>query len=131
MPKFSSKSKLRLATCHQDIQDVFNEVVKHFDCSVLEGHRSEEDQNTANEKGFSQVRWPDSTHNAVPSLGIDVVPDPIDWEDRERFTYFAGVVRGIAWSMGINLRWGGDWDRDTQVNDNKFDDLPHFELVPA
>jgi len=30
--------------------------------------------------------------------------------------------------MGIRLRWGGDWDGDTELDDNKFDDLPHFEL---
>jgi peptidoglycan L-alanyl-D-glutamate endopeptidase CwlK len=27
------------------------------------------------------------------------------------------------------LRWGGDWDMDTKVSDNDFDDLVHFELV--
>jgi len=31
--------------------------------------------------------------------------------------------------MTHDLRWGGDWDRDTQVDDNNFDDLVHFELV--
>jgi peptidoglycan L-alanyl-D-glutamate endopeptidase CwlK len=36
-------------------------------------------------------------------------------------------VLGIAQSMGINLRWGGDWDKDWEVQDNKFDDFPHFE----
>ena len=24
---------------------------------------------------------------------------------------------------------GGDWDSDTETNDNKFDDLVHFELA--
>ena len=31
-------------------------------------------------------------------------------------------------SMGVNLRWGGDWDQDFEVQDNKFDDFPHFEI---
>jgi len=65
----------------------------------------------------------------LPSLAVDVAPYPIDWNDRERFCYFAGYVKGIAKSLGTELRWGGDWDRDTQVKDNNFDDLPHFELV--
>ena len=60
---------------------------------------------------------------------VDVVAYPIDWNDRERQTLFAGYVLGLAKSMGITLRWGGDWDRDTDVQDNKFDDLMHFELV--
>ena len=65
----------------------------------------------------------------MPSLAVDVVPYPVDWQDRERMTYFAGFVMGIARvKFGISLRWGGDWDLDTDLKDNKFDDLPHFEI---
>jgi peptidoglycan L-alanyl-D-glutamate endopeptidase CwlK len=35
---------------------------------------------------------------------------------------------GVASQMGLKIRWGGDWDMDTQTKDNKFDDLVHFEL---
>ena len=41
MAKFGRKSRERLETCHEDLQDLFNEVVRFFDCSVLEGHRGE------------------------------------------------------------------------------------------
>ena len=44
MPHFGKKSKERLATCHEDLQKVFNEVIKVVDCSVLEGHRDERRQ---------------------------------------------------------------------------------------
>ena len=64
----------------------------------------------------------------MPSLAVDVTPYPVDWKDRERQTLFAGFVMGIARSMGINLRWGGDWDPDWQVQDNKFDDFPLIEI---
>jgi hypothetical protein len=57
-----------------------------------------------------------------------VVPYPIDWDDRERFHLFSGFVLGIARSMGIKLRWGGDWNMNFEVDDNNFDDFPHFEL---
>ena len=40
MPKFSEQSKARLATCHPDLQRVFNEVIKHVDCTIIEGVRS-------------------------------------------------------------------------------------------
>ena len=36
---------------------------------------------------------------------------------------------GVASQMGIKIRWGGDWDRDTDLSDNRFNDLPHFELM--
>lgn len=129
MNKYSERSLSRLETCDERIQRVFKEVLKVFDHTVLCGHRGKEDQETAFREGRSQVRFPNSKHNSNPSIAIDVAPYPIDWNDRERFTLFAGYVLGTANSMGIKLRWGGDWDKDTQVNDNNFDDLPHFELV--
>lgn len=129
MPKFGTSSKLRLTTCHPDIRAVMNAVIKRIDFTIISGHRNEEQQEAAHAAGNSQVQWPDSTHNSDPSEGIDVAPYPIAWDDRERFTLLAGMILMAAWDMGIDLRWGGDWDRDTEVKDNKFDDLGHFELA--
>ena len=128
MPKFGRKSKERLNTCDSNLQKVFNEVIKHVDCSVLEGHREKDRQNKLYEEGKTKVRYPDGRHNRQPSSAVDVTPYPVDWKDRERQTLFAGFVIGVASQMGINLRWGGDWDQDFQVVDNRFDDFPHFEL---
>ena len=128
MPKFGKSSRKRLETCEDKLQLLFNEVVKYFDCSVLVGFRGRDEQNTAYESGHSKVKWPNGKHNKKPSNAVDVAPYPIDWEDRERFIYFGGFVMGIAFSMGIPLRWGGDWDSDTQLSNNKFDDLVHFEI---
>ena len=129
MPRFGKSSKARLATCDKRLQDIFNEVIKTVDCSVLEGHRSKERQNKLYEEGRTKVRYPKGRHNASPSNAVDVVPYPIDWDDRERFHLFAGFVLGVASGMGYTLRWGGDWNMNFQVNDNNFDDFPHFELI--
>ena len=128
MPKFGRKSKERLNTCDSNLQKVFNEVIKHVDCSVLEGHREKDRQNKLFKEGKTKVKYPDGRHNRQPSSAVDVTPYPVDWKDRERQTLFAGFVIGVASQMGINLRWGGDWDQDFQVVDNRFDDFPHFEL---
>ena len=128
MPKFGRKSRERLSTCESNLQKVFNEVIKHVDCSVLEGHREKDRQNKLYEEGKTKVKYPNGRHNRQPSSAVDVTPYPVDWEDRERQTLFAGFVIGVASQMGINLRWGGDWDQDFQVVDNRFDDFPHFEL---
>ena len=128
MAKFGSRSKANLNSCHSDLQKVFNEVIKKVDCSVLCGHRGEEDQNKAFDEGRSKVKYPNGSHNADPSYAVDVTPYPVDWKDRERQTLFAGYVIGVAQGMGIDLRWGGDWDQDFQVKDNTFDDFPHFEI---
>ena len=128
MAKFGRKSKERLATCDERLQKVFNEVIKVVDCSILEGHRDEERQNKLFKEGKTKVTYPKGRHNASPSLAVDVVPYPIDWHDRERFHLFSGFVLGLARGMGITLRWGGDWNMNFEVDDNKFDDFPHFEL---
>ena len=128
MPKFGRKSKENLNTCDSRLQKIFNEVIKHVDCSVLEGHREKDRQNKLFEEGKTKVKYPDGRHNRQPSSAVDVTPYPVDWKDRERQTLFAWFVIGVASQMGINLRWGGDWDQDFQVVDNRFDDFPHFEL---
>ncbi len=128
MPKFGKKSKLRLLSCDYRLQDVLKEVIKYVDCSVLEGHRGEERQNKLFDEGKTKVKYPNGRHNAKPSRAVDVVPYPVDWNDRERFHLFAGFVLGIARSMDIKLRWGGDWNMNFEVDDNQFDDFPHFEL---
>ena len=128
MPYFSKRSKSRLSTCDERLQEVFTEVIKHVDCSILEGHRSKERQNKLYDEGRTKVKYPNGRHNSSPSKAVDVTPYPVDWEDRERQTLFAGFVIGIGRSMGYNLRCGGDWDMDFQVMDNRFDDFPHFEI---
>jgi peptidoglycan L-alanyl-D-glutamate endopeptidase CwlK len=128
MPRFSTRSKSRLNTCDDRLVKLFEEVVKHFDCTIIEGHRGQKKQDEAYNKGNSKVKFPNGKHNKSPSVAVDVAPYPIDWRDRDRFHYFAGYVLGIASQMGIKIRWGGDWDMDTQTKDNSFDDLVHFEI---
>jgi len=129
MPRYSRKSEEALATCDPRLQGIFHDVIEAFDCSILEGHRERQRQNDLKESGKSQVRWPNSKHNSVPSKAVDVAPFPIDWEDRERMTLFAGYVMGIAAAHGVPLRWGGCWRMDWSPANNNFDDLVHFELV--
>ena len=128
MPRFGKRSLKQLDTCDVNLKRVFDEVIKTVDCSVLEGHRSKDRQNALYDEGKTKVKYPRGRHNHSPSRAVDIVPYPIDWNDRERFHLFAGFVLGIAKSMGINLRWGGDWNQNWEVDDNKFDDFPHFEL---
>lgn len=136
MKKFySTKSEKQLKSCHPDLQLIFNEVLPYFDHSIIVGHRSEEGQKTAFANKASQLKWPLSKHNKIPSKAVDVIPYPIDWSDTKRIAYFAGFVKGISIKLkqenkiSHGLRWGGDWDNDTQVKDNRFNDLCHYELI--
>ena len=129
MPKYSLQSQTKLSQCHPLLQQVFNEVVNDFDCTIFTGQRDQEEQDELFRQGKSKVQFPNSKHNGTPSLAVDAAPYPIDWHDRERASYFAGYVLGVGTQYDITLRWGGDWDQDWQVRDNNFDDLWHFELV--
>ena len=124
MPEFNQRSKHRLQTCDSRLIKLFAEVVKYFDCSILEGKRTPERQAELLREGKSKILY--SKH--LEGLAVDVAPYPIDWTDRDRFHYFAGFVMGVAKQMDIPIRWGGDWDGNTQVKDNKFDDLVHYEI---
>jgi hypothetical protein len=129
MNKFSGKSIERLLSCHTDLQRLFLEVIKNYDCTITCGHRGKDEQDEAVRTGNSKLAWPNSKHNSLPSKAIDVVPFPVDWKDTSRFYHFAGYVLAVANTLGIKIRWGGDWNGDLQFRDEKFKDLPHFELV--
>jgi peptidoglycan L-alanyl-D-glutamate endopeptidase CwlK len=73
------------------------------------------------------------------SDAVDVAPYPIDWQAPGRFHVLAGHMM-MAFRVlqqeeqvedTLRLRWGGDWDGDGELDDQQFDDLPHFELIGA
>lgn len=134
MASFSEKSNERLESCHPYLQLVLKRVVEVFDCTVLYGYRGALMQDRLFHEGKTFKRYPESLHNidlaGVPySHAVDVAPWPLDWDDLDRFRFFAGFVKGVAIAHGIRIRWGGDWDGDTQVKDNQFNDFNHFELL--
>ena len=133
MPKYSEKSKGRLLTVKTPLQKVFNFVIDYFDNTISEGIRTLSKQRQYVQEGRSKTL--NSKH--LTGEAIDSYPYPIRMpkkgtksfiKDLARFYYYAGFVLGVAAAMGVKLRWGGDWDMDTEVNDQTFDDLPHFEL---
>ena len=62
-------------------------------------------------------------------MAVDIAPYEIDWENAKRFYLLAGMMFQAANDLGIKIRWGGDWDMDWDHADQRFIDLPHFELV--
>lgn len=129
MAKYSPVSKTKLASCHPLLQRVFENVIKIVDCKIICGQRDMAEQNRLYRLEKSKVEWPNSKHNSDPSMAVDAVPYPVDWEDLKRFYFLAGVVIAVGHMLGLKIRWGGDWDMDTDLNDQDFNDLPHFELI--
>ena len=104
MAEFSKKSLDHLKTCHVDLQRLFMEVIKKYDCSILEGYRGREEQEKAVKKGNSEKHYPESKHNKVPSLAVDVAPYPVDWKNRAAFMGF--VSNSIFSNHFINSKCG-------------------------
>jgi len=133
MPQFGKRSREKLETCDPRLQEIFEEVVKTWDCIILCGHRDEITQNKAFKDKKSKLKFPDSKHNTLPAKAIDVAPYyanvGVDWDDLGGFYMFAGYAIRIAEEKGYKIRFGGDWDGDKQTTDQKFNDLPHFELI--
>jgi len=124
MPRFGRKSKERLKGVDAKLVNVANELIKLMDVTVIEGLRSQERQNELVAQGKSKTKF--GKH--VAGKALDLAPYPIDWDDRERFHYMGGLIRGIGHSLGVDVRWGGDWDSDGEIADNNFDDLVHVEI---
>ncbi len=125
MPKFGKKSQERLRGVNSELVNVLFELVKIMDVTIIEGVRSQERQDRLVAEGKSKTKF--SKH--ITGRAVDLAPYPIDWEDRDRFHYMGGMLRGIAHQMGVKVIWGGDWNGDGETKDNNFDDLVHIELV--
>lgn len=143
MYKFSINSKRELNTCHKDIRTVFNKAItlSDIDFGISEGHRSKERQQELYAQGRTKpgriVTYVDgikimSKHNYYPSMAVDIfawVDNRVSYEVKD-LAYIAGVILSVAKEMRVNMRWGGNWDRDgVIIDDQRFIDLPHFELI--
>ncbi len=132
MFRFGARSTHRLRTCHPDLQQVLRRALSWgvIDFAVLDGHRGEKRQEEYFSTGKSNVHWPKGKHNSFPSDAVDVAPwveDRIPWADDEYFYILAGVIMAAAAVEGVTLRAGYDWDGDTDLSDQHFNDLGHFE----
>lgn len=143
MPPLSPAHAAKLNTCHPELIRLVRKVAERWPLAVVEGHRGQEAQDAAFRAGRSRVRWPNGKHNASPALAVDLAPmagraipwpdqaeDPVDRRRRELlWLLFCGYVLGVAAALAIPLRWGGDWDGDLDLWDQKLVDWPHFELT--
>ena len=124
MPKFGKRSKERLRGVDARLVSVLNELVKIMDVTIIEGLRSEQRQEKLLKEGSTKTKF--SKH--ITGKAVALAPYPIDWNDRDRFHYMGGMIRGIAKQLNVPVRWGGDWDSDGETKDNRFDDLVHVEI---
>jgi hypothetical protein len=97
-----------------------------IDCTYRD--QAEQDRLYSIEK--SKVMWPNSKHNNLPSMAMDLVPVigvQASW-NHYHCSVLAGLVLAAAKELGVEIRWGGNWDMDYEpITDQDFQDLVHFE----
>ncbi len=134
--RYSSRSLERLNTAHPDLVLLFTEALASPDCpediTILEGYRNQARQNELYQEGKSQLKYPRSFHNRVPSMAVDAAPyvGGVSWDwqyyyplaDHIKATWDRLQAEGRV-SKELRLEWGGDW--------TSFADGPHWQLVQA
>jgi peptidoglycan L-alanyl-D-glutamate endopeptidase CwlK len=131
MPEFSDKSLKRLSTVHPDLQTLFQTVIKHRDCTVTSGLRTQEEQAALYAKGRTEpgdiVTYMDGVNRRSrhqTGLAVDVCPYPEMW-NTAALTEFGNFVKGVATMLKAygaidnDITWGGDWE---------WSDKPHWEI---
>lgn len=131
--RWGPRSKRVRKTLHIELRRLVDRYLEEVgDISLIDGYRDEETQNAHYAAGRSQLKYPHGKHNEYPSKAVDLQPYPYpqnEQELREQLSFIAGVLTQMAREDCLELRWGGDWNRNADITDNKFDDLFHFELV--
>lgn len=127
----SKHSKTQLATLDDRFKPIINKVLKIMDIRISEGHRTRathESYLKANPP-VTKVPYEKTKHSTYPSLAVDIDPCPINFKDLSRYFFLAGLIRAFAEEAGIKIRWGGDWDSDSDFKDQTFNDLRHWEII--
>lgn len=134
---YGKASTKELLTVDEKLQKVFYKVLELgiVDISILQGVRSKEEQNLYYLHGKSKVKWPDSKHNTKKksdkSQAVDACPY-INGKasfNNMHCCFLAGIIFAVAASMGIKIRWGGNWNMDHEpITGQEFQDLVHYEI---
>jgi len=130
--RYGRTSTARLSTCDPDLILLFNEALADpacpVDISILEGHRGKVRQDRMKAEGKSQLSWPRSRHNSMPSMAVDAAPyvdGAVSWDwddyhplaDHIKATWARLKAEGKVYG---DLEWGGDW--------RAFRDGPHWQI---
>lgn len=147
MPEFSARSREHLRGVHPALVAVHQFVIQHYDHSVDDGLRTVEEQERFVARGVSKTMhskhlpqpdgWAHATDSRpYPHGNWQLIEKSIDAVKKIdptlavfRFYHFQGFFAGVAAHMQVPLRQGIDWDRDRDVGDQSFIDLPHNEHV--
>jgi len=146
--QYGAASQAKLESCHPDLERVFKRALRltpsAIDITIVWGFRNKAEQNSIDAR-FTNARWPMSYHNATDDQGdpfsdaVDFAPyitlrsgkKGIPWSDNKLFCLLAGIILAAAELEGVELTWGGDFDRDGSTEDQTLADLGHVQRTNA
>lgn len=134
-----AKSLERLQGVHPKLVEVVKMAIEltKQDFMVLEGVRTPARQAELYAQGRTKpgqkVTWTLKSNHFINSKtgyghAVDLVPFPIDWSHK-KLDVVAKAMFAAADTLGVEIRWGADWDRDGKPREKGESDSPHFELV--
>lgn len=146
--RLSSRSLSKLEGVHPKLVSVVKRAIQvtREDFAVGEGVRSRERQRELVNKGASKTM---NSRHLVQSDGYSHAVDlfwykdgKISWDtdnvenfysldpnkEYEGYQEIGYAMLTAAKELGVKIRWGADWDMDSQHTDHKFLDWVHFEL---
>ena len=140
---FGERSQRNLAGVYPLLVEIATDAlqISKSDFTVICGYRDKAGQDAALRAGTTKVSFPNSAHNQSDpttkqprSCAIDVIPYPFTgWDDpamRVAWKQIADAMFAAAKKRGVELRWGGDFNRDGDKTTKDSWDSPHFELHP-
>lgn len=139
MYSFGARSRSKLVDVHHDMVRLACVVISRskIDFGITCGGREIDEQallfvqgktRTMKSKHLKVLR--DELSGSMTSGAIDIVcyiNGKVTWE-KEPYIEVSKLFLEVSEELGIPIRWGGDWDRDGDMTDQKFNDYPHYEL---
>lgn len=144
--KWDARSLAQKLTLTVDLRTVMEDALRMSDVpfQLVQGARTIEQQRAYFQAGKSKIDpdapqyrdraalYRDAKHVVGPGAGlaraVDIIIQGPNPYDVPHLCHVAGVVMTAARVRGIKIRWGGNFNRDAQILEQAFDDLPHFEV---
>jgi peptidoglycan L-alanyl-D-glutamate endopeptidase CwlK len=137
--QLGNRSKDTLKGVHPNLVRVIERAIElsSQDFTVLEGIRTPQRQAELYAQGRTKpgqvVTWTLKSRHFVQEDGwghaVDLAPWPIDWNSTKKFDAIADAMFQASKELGTPIRWGADWDEDSQPRERGETDSPHFELA--
>ena len=136
--KLSERSLFRLKDVNIKLINLTLLAIKRtpidFGVAWMGGKRTAEEQNQLFKDGYSQCDGYEklSKHQSGDAVDLNAFINGHvmnnEKKNEEMLCVIAGVMFACANELNIKIRWGGMWD-ESDMRNNKFNDLYHFELI--